>query len=180
MPPDLADVGTELVLVSGALELAITGSSSPRWTQGAITLNYTGNYAPKNSVVILAVGTNNRNFSGVPLPFEIPGTNGTPSGPCFVYNTHALVLPAFTTATGAFTANLALPGDPMFHGATTFAQVLGVDAAANPLGLVTSNMVAHNLVTPYPAMLVGNAYLAGLFGTGTIANSAGQVVCFEE
>jgi hypothetical protein len=160
-------------------KMNLIGSSAPNWPNGSITITYSGNYAPKSGIAFMAIGTSNTSFSGVPLPFEIPGTAGFPSGPCYVYNSHALILPVFTSATGAHSANLALPGDPLLVGANVFGQLLGIDMAANPLGIVTSQQVAHNLVGPYGKLPVGMTLLQGLSGTASVYNNDGLIVRFD-
>jgi hypothetical protein len=165
--------------------VTVAGSSSMSWTNGSGSLTYTVTNAPNSGLGILAMGTSNTNFSGIPLPFDIPGTSGAVSGVCRLYNSFAFTLTLTTSATGGASTNLGVPATPLFYGARLFGQTIFADTAvtpSNPLGLVTSNQVEHNWVPPYGAANtpVGRVLLANSTGaTGTATSRAGLVVLFD-
>jgi hypothetical protein len=99
------------------------------------------------------LGTSNRWFGGVPLPFDLTA-HGAPG--CFLY-TDWLLLSAHVTdwrlpsLVGEAHLELPLPLDPSLLGATLFSQWLFIDPAANRLGLETSQGVRATIEPALPA-----------------------------
>jgi hypothetical protein len=67
------------------------------------------------------------------------------------------------------------------HGALLPVQLLGLDAAANALGITTSNLVVQQLVAPYPAAIgIQRVYAVGaLAATGTVDGSSPLITRFR-
>jgi hypothetical protein len=164
--------------------VGLSATSTMNYTNGSGSFTYNVANAPNNGLGILAMGTSNTNFSGIPLPFEIPNTAGAVSGACYLYNSFAFTLTLTTSATGTASTNLGVPASPLFYGARLFGQTIFADTAVTPsnaLGLVTSNQVEHNWVPPYGTTTpIGRVLLSSSTGaTGTATNRSGLVVLFD-
>lgn len=160
--------------------MALTGSSSPNWPANSLTLNWSGSSLPKNTLVYLCIGASDKVWGALPLPFVFPGTNGQPSGTCTVYTDWSVTIPASTTATGALSLNLGFPVNPTYNGASVYSQIAAVDTVANSYGLVMSNLVQHQVISPYTNIPVSLVYSAGgLPVTGTLRLRAGYPIKFE-
>lgn len=157
--------------------MSISGSSSANWTGGSVTLSYFGNYFPKNALVTLLLGAQDKTFGGAPLPFEIPGTNGFPSGKCFLYLDPLITIPQLTNAQGQLTANIGAGVNTGNNGNVIFVQSVALDTQANAFGLVTSNMVQHQVIAPWTTIRVSNVYAtSSVGGTGTIQKNQSYVI----
>jgi hypothetical protein len=180
-PMAVVNLGTGCRAAGRTSAVVFNGSSSMNWPQNSGTLNYSGTGAPNNAFGIIALGTNNQSYNGIPLPFEIPGTSGGSSGACRIYNSFAFLFPALADGSGGYTLNVGVPATQEFYGARLFGQSLFADAAANPVGAITSNQVEHNWVPPFNNNLpVGRVHLSGSTGaTGTAQNRYGLIVQFE-
>ena len=158
--------------------MSADSSAVMSWPSGSGNLTVTGTAGPLSGFVIVVLGLRETTAFGgsIPLPFLIPGSGGAPSGPCHLYTDVLLVTASVTTATGASTTPVPVPATPDLNGLRTFAQIWAFDAAANPLGVVTSNAVNHNFVAPYPTIPVARIYLPGNLGAvGTAAAHIGLI-----
>lgn len=158
----------------------INPSSSPNWPQNSITLSYSGNYMPKNSLIYLMIGASDTAFGSLTLPFLLPNTTTAPSGPCNVYCDWLVGVPSLTNANGAISQNLGAPVTTAMNGVFIYTQAVAPDAAANSWGVALSDMVEHQIVAPWTALPVGNVYLDGAAGaTGTVRGGAGYITKFN-
>jgi hypothetical protein len=179
-PVQVNSIGTGCRASGYTSPLFLTQSTNTNWPGGSVNFTYTGSSSPKSTVVFLMMGINDQNFSGIPLPFELPTTRGSASGECRVYLAPVLLLPTFTTASGNFLTNFGLPATPEYNGARLLTQVLAPDASANPIGVVTSNMVSSHWTAPYALVPLSKVSLFGSLGTtGTATVNNGLVVLFE-
>lgn len=157
--------------------MSISGSSSANWAGSSVTLSYFGNYFPKNALVTMLLGAQDKTFGGAPLPFEIPGTNGFPSGKCFLYLDPLITIQGLTNAQGQLTANLGAGVNTGNNGNVIYAQSVALDAQANAFGLVTSNMVQHQVIAPWTAIPISNVYATSSVGaTGTAQKNHAYVI----
>jgi hypothetical protein len=160
--------------------MAAMGSATMNWPAGTGTLVVNGQSGPANSVVLVLVGTSSSSFSGIPLPFLVPGSGGGISGACNLYTNIVLTFAAATTSAGSSTVSVPVPATPDLNGLRTFEQILAFDPAANPVGVALSNGVNHNWVAPYGLAPVARIFLLGSLGAvGTIGPSQGLVVRFD-
>ena len=155
------------------------GGSSPNWAMNTMTLSYNAQNLPKNALVYLAFGNSIGSWSGVPLPIEVPGSGSGPSGVCSAYNNWMMTVPQLTTATGTLSAGLGVGVQPFYNGGSIYAQVVALDAGANPWGVVTSATLQHQVVAPYTAVPVGDVSSANLGANGSERANTGYVVLFE-
>jgi hypothetical protein len=149
------------------------------WTQGRGRLSYAGTYAPKNNVVFMLIGFNNKSLSGIPLPLEIPTSGSGSSGACFIYNSFVLLLPGFTSPTGSFEVNVDFPAQAELNGGRVFGQAVAQDLQANAIGIVSTPQVNHDIVAPFTASPVGLVHAAANVPTGTVLRNGGYVVQFD-
>ena len=165
---------------SGPMALAALGFGRMDWPTGTGTLNMTATNAQANGLVLFVTGTNRTSWAGVPLPFDVPGSTGAPSGTCRIHNDALLIRPAMANVFGDVANPLTFAVNPALNGLTVYTQAWGIDAAANPFGITTSNQLLHNLVAPYAALPVSRVYLTGALGpVGTVnANSSALPTCF--
>jgi hypothetical protein len=178
--PAVATLGTGCKATGDTLPITLAGSSSASWSQGTITASYTGSHLPKGSLVSLVLGTSTTIWAPLPLPFVLPGSNVSPSGACTVYCDWLALVPAATDATGKMTTSLGGPVNTGNHGGSIYAQVVALDAAANNMGLVTSNLVEHQVVAPFAAVPVGQVAVTGSHAaTGTASARRGAIVRFD-
>lgn len=156
------------------------GSTSMSWAGGTGTLRVTGTNAPANAPLALALGTSKTNWLGIPLPFELPGTNSAPSGSCFVYTDILATFPGTASATGASTNDVPVPLAPHMNGLTTRSQIVAIDIGANTWNVVTSPVVLHNFAAPTPPTVGARIYASGsLNATGTASQSSWLVTQFN-
>lgn len=92
--------------------------------------------APASGAAILLGGVSNTLFASLPLPLDLGffGAKG-----CNLYTSIEFIGGALADPLGAALVPLAIPYDPTFHKVSVFFQWLLPDAAANPLGMITSD-----------------------------------------
>lgn len=157
-----------------------TNSVAPMdWINGTGALGVNGTQLQSNGVVAFVYGVDRTQWNGIPLPFDVPGSTGAPSGTCTLH-TEILVMNAMlTSATGTASSQLVFAVTPALHGVTINTQILGLDAAANPLGFTTSNLVVQQLVAPYPIpMGICRIFLGGSLGASGSTGATGLVTKF--
>jgi hypothetical protein len=89
---------------------------------------------------LAVIGFNDVNWSGIPLPLLVPGSDTAPSGACNIWSDMILMQAFVASATGAGSSVFAaVPASPAWLGLRAYSWGLGIDAAANPLGVVTTN-----------------------------------------
>jgi hypothetical protein len=100
--------------------------------------------AGRNLPTLLVIGTSGTAWGSVPLPLDLAAL-GAPG--CFLRNDILLTVPGTTSNDlyGAVSVQVAVPFRPDLFGAPVFTQVLFFEAAANSLGVFTSNGLAHTL-----------------------------------
>lgn len=159
---------------------AVPGNSPMTWSTGSGNLRVNSTQLQSNGAIAWVTGTNIATWSGLPLPLAIPTSVGAPSGTCTVYTDAAAL--TLATASGNGTATLTIPfaAVPALHGVLVYTQVLGLDAAANPFGMTTSNLVAQQVVAPYALPLgISRVYqLGGASGVVTLETSGVLVTKF--
>lgn len=163
-------------LATGATQgMSIAPANSPvDWTAGVATQSVNATRLQSNGLIAWVSGTNTALWGGIPLPFVIPTSTGAPSGTCSLYTDLALLTVAVASASGTAQLVQQFAVTPALHGVLLPTQVLGLDAAANPFGVTSSNLVVQQLIAPYPAAIgISRVYaLGGLPATGTVdANS---------
>lgn len=173
-------IGTGCKATTYASAMALSGSSSASWSTGTVNLNFTGANFPKSAVVTLMLGGDDKSFGGIPLPWEIPGTNGFPSGVCRLYVAPLITINQLTNASGAMSAVLSVGGMTQANnGNILFTQAVAIDAN-NAFGLVFSNMVQHQILAPFANRPISYVYRSGSTGTtGTVVRNQGWVTSLE-
>jgi hypothetical protein len=155
-----------------------TQSSPMAAASGPSGVSVTGTFGPANSFVIVALGFNDRvAFGSVPLPFAIPTTGSAASGLCQLYTDLPVVTATATNATGGSSTTFPFPMTPDLNGISTFTQLLAFDAAANPIGVQSSNVVCHNFMAPSGPPPAAYVYVIGTALTGN-ASRGGIVTRF--
>jgi hypothetical protein len=129
------------------------------WLAGSATMTTNGSNLLPNGVTLFITGADKTSAGGIPLPFTLPGTS------CTVYNEMLVATAVIASATGTGTNAITFPPLPAYHGLTFYTQIWGLDAAANPFGLTTSNAAMHHIVAPYTVPLpVKRVYLLSSLG----------------
>lgn len=160
--------------------MSLAPNSTANWPGAAASLGYHGTSMPASGLVTLLLGGSRTTFGGLQLPFELPTTASGTSGPCSIYNDVLITIPALTTATGTLTLHVGFTATPVLNGVSLFGQVLTLDAAANPWGMVTSNGVQHEILAPYGAIPIGTVNSDNTIGpTGVPLPNQGYVMKFE-
>lgn len=157
------------------LDFGITSS----WPGQVFGLRWSGARYLPSAPYLLAVGTSDVSFSGIPLPFEIPSSSSGASGPCMVRNDWLVQVPGLTDATGTIPltgVNLPPPLQPGWNGVSLFGQIVQLDPAANALGLVTSRLGQWNLKAPFGPLPLASISAFGNPATGAVTPNAGMVV----
>jgi hypothetical protein len=152
--------------------MSLRASSGANWPAGQIAFGYQGVNLPLSGMVLLAFGVASTSWS-------VPNTASAPSGQCTIYNDWWVTMPVATDPIGSFALSLPLPTAVTPNGGSLFAQVVALDANANPWGVVMSNGVQHHVVAPFPTVPIGSLFVASLGTDGAIRPSRGQVVKFE-
>jgi hypothetical protein len=136
----------------------------------------------RTGLVICAVGTNDRTFSGLPLPFDLSRFGATG---CALYTDWAWAKGAAVSAppggwTGYAGCELELPADPSLLGASLFGQWLFLDPTANPLGFTASNGVKATLGAAAPQLGFGWVEATDLASTsGRVLAGRAPVLLFS-
>lgn len=150
------------------------------WLTGLATQRVQATSLQANGLIAWIVGTSTTTWSGGALPTLLPGTAGGSSGPCTLYCDPLLATAAVATAAGTATIQWSLTATPAAHGFLLPSQVVGLDAAANSLGLTTTNLVVQQLVAPYPADVgIRRVYALNLGPTGTVDGNSPLVTWFH-
>jgi hypothetical protein len=180
-PPEVYSFGNGCKASNYSTATQLVPTSSANWGEGIVNFHYAGSHLPKNAMISLNLGYSWKDWGGLTLPYELPGTGTAPSGPCTIYNEGLVILPALTTATGTFQYTVQLNGmHHEYNGLSVFTQAVALDQAANAWGVVTSNSVQHHIVAAWNMTAVGYAYLQGGNGPiGTAVPNAGFVVKFD-
>lgn len=149
--------------------IALSGTAIEAWSLGFLTWTVdVGNLAP-NGLCWLNFGLSDSNLGAVPLPFELPGTRGQPSGACTVYNDIVVAAPRRADPSGSLSMTLMPPLHASFHGQTLFVQALQIDPTAGVFGVVTSNGGLLNHAAPWSSLPIRNLHVdRGLGPLGSI------------
>lgn len=177
--PEVTVVGTGCVASGQTLPLQVGGGVTMDWPNGSMQLTFACQRGPASGVGLAMIGFTAASFLGLPLPFTLPGTTGFPSGSCAVLNDGQLFLGGLWSG-GTFVAGpLTVPITPLLHGGTIYHQVLGFDAGANSLGVVTSASAGRQLIAPWGPAAIGRVSTSGTVGnTGQTQGNSGLVTCF--
>lgn len=161
--------------------LSAAGASTMSWSTNSGTLTVNTTNAPASAPVFHMIGIDKNTCNGLPLPLELPGTNGSPSGSCFLHTCY-IGGPAnsgVASAAGAWTSSLPVPAFTWFNGFTLLSQTIAIDATANAYGVVTSPLVAHGWVAPTPTSDVARVFLSASLGNpGTVSLASVLVTRF--
>ncbi|MEZ5963184.1 MAG: hypothetical protein R3F56_04980 [Planctomycetota bacterium] len=180
-PATIMSFGDGCRLFGATAAMTLSASSTTNWSGATVTFRFAGSRLPPSSVVALSTGVSTASLNGVPLPFVLPGSAASPSGPCTIYNDSLLQLPVFTTASGALATNtnVTFPLRLSMNGASLFTQVLAADPQANPWGVTTSNSVQMHLTAPFTNDAVSRVWVGGsLVANGRVDARYGAVVRF--
>lgn len=140
----------------GGLDLIASGGAD--WPMGTVQASFWISGASPNAPILLVLGHNAKRFGSVPLPFEIPGTRGSRSGPCFMHVAPVLWLPLVSDRAGDRVTTVTLPVHAGMNGATLYGQVFTADGSANSIGIVASRTAGINLLAPYGLQPVSTGY----------------------
>lgn len=173
--------GVGCLATGRTVAMGATGTSTAmNWAGGAGTLRVTGTNAPASAPLVLVLGTSKTNWLGLPLPFELPGTNTAPSGSCFVYTDILASFPNAASATGTSTNDVPVPLAPHMNGLTTRTQIVAIDASANLWSVVTSPVVLHNFAAPTAPNVCARVFLSASLGpVGTVGVTSWLVTRFN-
>lgn len=162
---------------TAAMGLAPTSAMNWPGAMGALTL--TGSNMLASGAGFLTVGFSHTLWNTIPLPAVIPTSSGAPSGTCTAYAEVLVANLVQATAAGGATFTFAFTPTTSLIGVTLYSQLWGLDLAANPFGITTSNVAMHNVVGPQTTMPVGRVWLGGsLAATGTFGSN-GMVTKFR-
>jgi hypothetical protein len=120
----------------------------------------------------------NQSFSGVPLPFAIPGTAQGLSGLCTLYVGPFVIVPVVTSNIGLVQVPLSMPA-VLPNGASLFAQCVGHDELANSARVIASDMVQMNFVAPHAAQPLSSVEYNDATTRTVTRRNAGYVVRFD-
>jgi hypothetical protein len=173
-PITIGRYGTGCVATGQVNPMTAVAVQTTSWPSATATMTVNGTNLEPNGVSLFCTGADNTSFGGIPLPAAIPGTS------CTVYSDIILSTVVFHSATGTGTSAFTFAPLPAYHGLTFYSQIWGLDAAANPFGLTTSNAAMHHVVAPYPAPLpVSRGWSSGnLNPSGSTALGYGLVTRF--
>jgi hypothetical protein len=159
---------------------ANNGTAAATHTASGLGLGLTAQYLGSSFVAagglpaLLAIGTSNTSFQGIPLPFDL-----TPAGApgCSIYNNWIAVFATATSpgANGSATVNVPIPNDPTLAGTTHYSQFVFVSPGANTLGVFTTNGAANTLGGPVGLTRI---YASGNPGatSGTVGRQYGMAI----
>jgi hypothetical protein len=160
--------------------MRLSVGQTANWSTGSLRLQLSGSVLPPNDLVFVVFGTQSVSLGGLPLPFELPGTAGAPSGACTLYHDLLVDLPQLTNGSGTLNSQVDLPLQPTVHGFDLYSQILALDVGANPYGVVTSNSNRTHFIAPTLTSPVGHVYIqSGLGATGTARRNHGLVTKIE-
>lgn len=160
--------------------LATQTNTSMNWPASTGAFSVSASQLQSNGFFVWVNGLDTTVWSGIPLPAVIPTSTGAPSGTCTLYTDLFFLTVAQASGSGAATLSLQYAATPVLHGFRVYTQVLGLDAAANPFGLTTSNAAVQQIIAPYTVPFpVARIFLLGSLGaTGTVGTDYGLVTRF--
>jgi hypothetical protein len=156
--------------------LAFSAISSMDWPKNRGLLRMRIQEAQAQTGVALLIGASDQQLGPFPLPILFPGTTNAPSGPCTLYIAPLLTELIATDTSGAATLDWNIGVDPSLNGLRIFLQVVGADPAANPSGLVLSNVSCVNWVAPILPQPVARLYSFATQATSGIPMSGTGLV----
>ncbi len=166
--------------ISGSSNRAsLSGYTQQNWTQGTMTWNLNGSYLPPNALVYVSLGVNPNTFGGLPLPLELPGTASASSGACTIYHDSLLQIPQLTNASGQLSGQIPISINLSMNGGNVWFSGIAVDPQANSWGLVLTNALRFELLTPYTAQPIAAVYGNNLAATGTAFANRGAITRFD-
>jgi hypothetical protein len=179
-PPAVSRYGDGCIASGQTTPFGLTGgNANVSWPSGTGTFTSTTIDGPANAAATLLVGGSATRFGGLALPYSLPGTQGTASGPCWLLTSVLADTSGTLSSTGAFTFRVTLPLLPGLHGVDLYSQAAAIDPGQNALNVVTSNGVDHQVIAPYGAQPAGRVYLSGSLGaSGTTAPGQTLIVQF--
>jgi hypothetical protein len=151
------------------------------WPLGMGGLSVSASYLQPNAMFAWITGLDRTTWSGMPLPFVLPGTATSASGTCTLYTDIVLAAADVASSLGTGQFHAALTVTPVVHGFTIFTQAVAFDPAANPFGFTASNLAVQQLVAPYPTTLPATRVFASgsLAATGTLNPAIFLVTRFQ-
>jgi hypothetical protein len=151
-PPLAATRGGVGCIATGQTQpmLVVPTATVMSWPSGTGALTVNASRLEPNGLFAWINGLDRTQWLGIPLPAVIPTSTGAPSGTCTLYTDLFVLTVGTASSTGTATLSLAYNVTPALHGFLIYTQAMGLDAAANPFGLTTSNLAAQQLVAPYP------------------------------
>jgi hypothetical protein len=170
--------GTSCIPGMGALPAGVDPATASLGATAVFFLR-----GPKRTgLAVCAVGTNDRTFSGLPLPFDLSrfGATGCALYTDWVWTKGAAVSAPPGGQTGYAGCELELPADPSLLGASMFGQWLFLDPTANPLGFTLSNGVKATLGAAAPQLGFGWVEATDLASTsGRVLPGRAPVLLFS-
>lgn len=136
------------------------------WPNGTGSISMQAGDLLNNGLIAWVFGTDRTQWAGLPLPFDVPGSLGAPSGPCTLHTDLGFLSIATASPFGQAQFAVSFPVAASMHGATLYSQVLGIDLPANPLGFTLSNLAVLQLVAPFATPLTG----CRVFQPGSLAS----------
>jgi hypothetical protein len=149
-------------------------STTPRWSQGVLTLDLALRNLAANQPggLMFAAAT-------LASPLAVPGSDGAPSGTCRVACSPDVVFGGVVGSSGALSFQTPFPVSSSLNGARLFMQGFGHAPGMNAWGLATTEASYVCVVAPRGPAPVGNVVLRGSLGsTGTATAHSGLVTRF--
>ena len=176
-PPFWKAWGTGCRHTNGVGLAALGTSASPNWRnqpKPMMQFRYDGSRLP-SPLAVLILGS-----SVLAPPVQLPLTTSGLSGPCFAYTNFVADLPTAVNGSGNLTRIFTVPVLPSYNGASIFGQVYALAPQANQLGVVSTNVVQHNLIAPYGPQPLGQVIGSpSTAPTGTARSNYGLVTEFN-
>lgn len=132
--------------------ITLNPQASTNWPGNTIAISALAQPMLPGSIAIWVSGLSTTSWNGVPLPIDVPGSAGAPSGTCTL-RTDVLDVRVVSVGPGFASLSLSFPANPAFHGATIYTQAVGIDPAANPSGFTISNLAIQQVCAPYTTPL---------------------------
>ena len=134
----LAGFATSGTACKGSAGVPAMSSTTQPWLGGAVTIEVSN--APQTAAIAF-LGFSNKNFGPIPLPFKLDGLGGTG---CFLYTSLDLGVGAPVVKNVA-KASFPFPLIPSLAGVKVYHQFLMIDAKANKLGMIFSELGTSTL-----------------------------------
>jgi hypothetical protein len=180
-PIAVLSIGQGCFATGQSTRLTVGGGAQMNWPNNQVQMSFTATNGAPNLPGVATLGFDSAQMNGLPLPLPLPGSSGGTSGVCHIYNDIVATIFGSFGGGGVFaTPSIAIPVGPELHGLAIFHQVLEVDFAANPLGLVSSGGIGRALVAPHSAPAVGMVGSTGsaTATTGLANGNRGTIVQF--